>query len=67
MDKLEAVQKILRFSPRILDFCEREHHVFFDEFDSQNVDDYEGGYGQLSDSIITEGIIEKIIEEDDID
>tara|TARA_B100000686_G_scaffold353183_1_gene457778 strand:- start:1910 stop:2113 length:204 start_codon:yes stop_codon:yes gene_type:complete len=67
MDKLEAVQRILRFSPRILEWCEQEHHVFFDDFDPHNVENYEDGYGELADSIINEGIIENIIEEEDID
>ena len=67
MDKLEAVQRILRFSPRILEWCEQEHHIFFDDFDLYNVEDYDTGYGEIADSIIQEGIVENIIEEDDID
>ena len=66
MDKLEAVQRILRFSSRIREWCE-EQQVYFDDFDDYNVEDYEGGYGKLADSIIREGIAGNIIEEDDID
>ena len=67
MDKLEAVQRILRFSPRILEWCEQEHNVFFDDFDSYNVGEYEEGYGELADIIIKEGILENIIREEDLD
>ena len=67
MDKLEALQRTLRFSPRILEWCEQEHQVFFDEFDAYNIEDYENGYGELADLIIQEGITENIIEEDDLD
>ena len=66
LDKLEAVQRILRFSSRIRVWCEKEK-VYFDDFDDYNVEDYEGGYGKLADSIIREGIADNIIEEDDID
>ena len=67
MEKLEAVQRVLRFSPRILDWCEQEQNVFFDDFDSLNVEDYENGYGELADILIQEGILENIIQEEDID
>ena len=67
MDKLEAVQRILRFSPRILEWCEQEYNVFFDDFDPYNVEDYDEGYGELADTIIQEGILENIIQADDLD
>ncbi|NIQ03805.1 MAG: hypothetical protein GWM98_28550 [Nitrospinaceae bacterium] len=68
MDKLEAVQRILRFSNTIRDWCETKHKVYFDDFDSENVNDYEpGGYGDLSDAIIEDGLAENIIEEDDLE
>ena len=66
LDKLEAVQRILRFSSRIREWCE-EQQVYFDDFDDYNVEEYEGGYGELADSIIREGITDNIIEKDDID
>ena len=68
MDKLEAVQSILRFSASIRDWCTAEFSVYFDDFDAANVEDYEaGGMGSLADRIIEKGIEENIIEEDDID
>jgi hypothetical protein len=68
MDKLEAVQRVLRFSDKIREWCTEEYSVYFDDFDSFNVDDYEeGGYGPLADQIIAEGIEEHILEEDDLD
>ena len=63
MEKLEAVQRILRFSPHILEKCERDNNVFFDDFDSHNVKDYGNGYGELADKIIEEGVLENIIQE----
>ncbi len=66
MDKLEAVQKVLRFSNSIREWCEQKHQVFFDDFDEQNVDDYESGsYGDLSDEIIDKGIDEGILDAED--
>ena len=68
MDKLEAVQRVLRFSDKVREWCTKEHSVYFDDFDNYNVDDYEeGGYGALADEIIAEGIKENIIDEDDLD
>ena len=68
MDRLEAVQKVLRFSDTIREWCEKENKVFFDDFDSENVDIYEtGGYGNLADEIIEKGIEEGFLEEDEID
>ncbi len=68
MDKLEAVQKILRFSDNIREWCEQEKNVYFDDFDSENVNIYgEGGYGELADEIIEKGVKEGFIEEGEID
>jgi hypothetical protein len=68
MDKLEAVQRVIRFSEKILQWCTDEHSVYFDDFDPYNVNDYEeGGFGELADEIISEGIKENIIDEDDLD
>lgn len=68
MDKLEAVQRVMRFSEKIRLWCTDEHSVYFDDFDPYNVNDYEeGGFGELADQIITEGIKESIIDEDDLD
>lgn len=68
MEKLEAVQKALRFSNSIREWCENDHSVYFDDFDEQNVDDYNsGGYGDLADEIIELGVEESIIEENDIE
>ena len=67
MEKLEAVQKVLRFSTPIRDWCNNEFSVYFDDFDEQNVDDYNsGGYGDIADEILERGIKEKLIEEDDL-
>ena len=67
MDKLEAVQRILRFSNETREWCEETHSVYFDDLDSENVENYEpGGYGELADTIIENGIQENIIEEDDL-
>ncbi|SVD20200.1 uncharacterized protein METZ01_LOCUS373054, partial [marine metagenome] len=42
--------------------------VFFDDFDNQNVMNYDtGGYGELADIIIGKGIEEGFIDEDDLD
>lgn len=67
MDKLEAVQRVLRFSPRVLEWCEQEHQVYFDDFDNYNVENYEDGYGELADLIIEEGIAENILQAEDIE
>ena len=67
MDKLEAVQKTLRFSNSIREWCENKHNVYFDDFDSENVDNYEpGGYGDLADAIIEDGLADNILDEDDL-
>ncbi len=67
MDKLEAVQRVLRFSTIVREWCEQDMKVFFDDFDGENVDIYEeGGYGDLADKIIKKGIEEGFIEEDEI-
>ena len=67
MDKLEVVQRVLRFSPRILKWCEVEHQLFFDDFDSYNVKDYDSRYGEVADAIIDQGIKENVIAKEDID
>jgi hypothetical protein len=68
MEKLEAVQKVLRFSNIIRESCENEHNVYFDDFDEQNVQDYNnGGYGDLADEIIEQGIDEELLDESDIE
>ena len=67
MEKLEAVQRVLRFNDRIREQVQSEHSVFFDDLDEQNVDDYgPGGYGELADKIIAEGVQENILDEDDL-
>ena len=68
MDKLEATQKVLRFSESVRNWCENDEKVFFDDFDNQNVMNYDvGGYGKLADIIIGKGIEEGFIDEDDLD
>jgi hypothetical protein len=67
MEKLEAVQKVLRFSNAIKEWCENDQGIYFNDFDEQNVQDYNGGYGDLADEIIENGIEEGLLEEDDID
>jgi len=68
MEKLEAVQKVLRFSTATREWCTMEFSIYFDDFDEQNVDDYNsGGYGEIADKIIERGLDENIIEEDDLD
>ena len=66
--KLEVVQKVLRFSTPIREWCINEFSVHFDDFDEQNVDDYNsGGYGEIADEILERGLNEQLIEEDDLD
>ena len=66
MDKLEATQRVLRFSESIRNWCENDEKVFFDDFDNQNVMNYDtGGYGELADIIIGKGIEEGFIDEGD--
>ena len=68
MEKLEAVQKVLRFSHSTREWCESNKGVYFDDFDEQNVDDYNlGGYGDIADEIIERGITENLLEEDEIE
>lgn len=53
MDKLEAVQIVLRFSQSVRDWCKQEENIFFDDFDNENIRNYkEGGYGELTDKVI---------------
>lgn len=67
MDKLEAVQRVLRFSNTIREWCEKEHKIFFDDFDNENVENYEpGGLGDLADAIIEDGVNESILDEEDL-
>ena len=37
MDKLEAIQRALRFSESVRTWCKKDEKVFFDDFDDQNV------------------------------
>jgi hypothetical protein len=68
MEKLEAVQKVLRFSHSTREWCEGDYSVYFDDFDKQNVGDYNpGGYGDIADEIIERGIAEELLEEDEIE
>ena len=68
MDKLETIQRILRFSESIRNWCEQNKMVFFDDFDNENIMNYdEGGYGELADMIIEKGIEEGLIDEDDME
>ena len=68
MDKLEATQRVLRFSESVRNWCENDEKVFFDDFDNQNVMNYgTGGYGELADLIIGKGIEKGFIDEDDLD
>ena len=43
MDKLEATQRVLRFSESVRNWCENDEKVFFDDFDDQNVMNYDTG------------------------
>ncbi len=68
MDKLEAIQRVLRFSESVRSWCEEDEKVFFDDFDNENIMNYDmGGYGELADTIIKKGIEEGFIDEDDLD
>ena len=68
MEKLEAVQKVLRFSNSIREWCESDQNVYFDDLDEQNVKNYDsGGYGDLADEIIERGIEENLLDEADIE
>ena len=37
MDKLEVIQRVLRFSESVRTWCKKDEKVFFDDFDDQNV------------------------------
>jgi hypothetical protein len=68
MDKLEAMQIVLRFSGSVRNWCEEDEKIFFDDFDNENIMNYDvGGYGELADTIIKKGIEEGFIDEDDLD
>ena len=68
MDKLEAVQIVLRFSESVRNWCEKDEKIFFDDFDNEKVMKYEaGGHGDLADIIINKGIEEGFIAEEDLD
>ena len=68
MDKLESVQRVLRFSDSIRNWCEKNKKIFFDDFDSENIMNYsETGLGELADLIIEKGIEEGFLEESDIE
>jgi len=68
MDKLEAVQIVLRFSESVRSWCEKDKKIFFDDFDNENVMNYDtGGHGDLADIIINKGIEEGFIAEEDLD
>ena len=68
MDKLEAVQRVLRFSGSIRNWCEKNKKIFFDDFDSENIMNYnETGLGELADLIVDKGIEEGFLEASDIE
>jgi hypothetical protein len=68
MEKLEAVQRVLRFCSTTREWVTQEHSAYFDDFDEQNVADYEaGGYGELADAIIEKGIEGAILEQEDVE
>ena len=66
MDKLEAVQKVLRFSAATLEWAETKN-MYFGDFDPHNVDDYESGFAEIADEIIQRGLDEDILDEDEFD
>jgi len=52
----------------VRNWCEEDEKVFFDDFDNENIMNYDvGGYGELADTIIKKGIEEGFIDEDDLD
>ena len=68
MNKLEAIQMVLRFSESVRNWCEKDEKVFFDDFDNENImNSDEGGHGELADIIIEKGIEEGFLEESDIE
>ncbi len=66
MDKLEAVQKVLRFSSSTLEWAQSKN-MYFGDFDPHNVEDYDSEFGQIADKIIQRGLEESILEEDELD
>jgi len=66
MDKLEAVQKVLRFSASTLEWAESKS-MYFGDFDSHNVDDYDSKFGEIADEIIKRGLEEDFLDEDEFD
>jgi hypothetical protein len=66
MDKLEAVQKVLRFSASTLKWAESKS-MYFGDFDSHNVDDYDSKFGEIADEIIKRGLAEDFLDEDECD
>ncbi len=68
MEKLEAVQRVLRFCDTTREWVTREHSVYFDDFDEHNVESYEdGGYGDLADAILAKGVEGSILEKEDVE
>ncbi len=41
MDKLEAVQRVLRFSESVRNWCEKEERTFFGDLENENVRDHD--------------------------
>ncbi|QPJ66319.1 MAG: hypothetical protein G3M78_13315 [Candidatus Nitrohelix vancouverensis] len=66
MEKLEAVQKVLRFSTGVRKWCESEHSLFFDDFDEENVADEGTIIGDVADLIIEKGLDENILDGEDV-
>ncbi len=66
MDKLEAVQKVLRFSVSALEWAQSKD-MYFGDFDSHNVDDYDSGFAEIADEIIQRGLDEDILDDEEID
>ena len=66
MDKLEAVQKVLRFSASTLEWAESQN-MYFGDFDPNNVEDYGSKFGEIADEIIRRGITEDILDADEFD
>ena len=66
MDKLEAVQKVLRFSDSTLEWAQSKN-MFFGDFDPHNVDDYDCEFGEIADEIIKRGLAEDILDENEFE
>ena len=45
MDKLEAIQRVLRFSESVRTWCEKDEKVFFDDFDDFDDQNVSARYG----------------------